>query len=330
MRRREFITLIGSASAAWPLAVRAQQPTSAGRRLGLLSYTSAEAFKSAGLLEALTQGMKEYGWVEGENITFEYRFVDGNADALPKLAAELVQLRVDAILTDGTPATQAAKNATQIVPIVMAAVNDPVASGFIASLKRPGGNITGLGLLTPEIAGRRLQLLTEMVPHLARVAVLSNPANPSYALFLKPTQAAAQSLGIELQVAEAPRPDKLESAFAAITTARASALIVFQDAMFYGQHPRIVAMAAASHLPTLFSEKQVVEAGGLMSYGPSIPSNFRRAALYVDKILRGAKAADLPVELPTTFEFVINLKTAKALGLTVPDKLLSTADEVIE
>jgi putative tryptophan/tyrosine transport system substrate-binding protein len=330
MRRREFITLIGSASAAWPLAVRAQQPASAGRRLGVLLGTSAEAFKSGGMLEALTQGMKEYGWVDGQSITFEYRFVDGNADALPKLAAELVQLRVDVILTDGTSATQAAKNATQTVPIVMAAVNDPVASGFIASFKRPGGNITGLALLTSEIAGRRLQLLTEMVPDLARVAVLSNPLNPSDALLLKQTQAAAQSLGIELQVVEAPRPDKLESAFAAITTARASALIVLQDAMFFGQHPRIVAMAAVSRLPTLFPERQVVEAGGLMSYGPSIPSSFRRAALYVDKILRGANPADLPVELPTTFEFVINLKTAKALGLTVPDKLLSTADEIIE
>jgi putative ABC transport system substrate-binding protein len=247
---------------------------------------------------------------------------------LPKLAAELLQLRVDVILTDSTPATQAAKNATRTVPIVMAAVNAPIASGFIASFKRPGGNITGLGLLTPEMAGRRLQLLTVMVPDLA--AVLSNPSNPSNALLLKPTKAAAQSLGIELQVAEAPRPDKLESAFAAITTARASALIVLQDAMFFGQHPRVVAMAAASHLPTLFSEKQVVEAGGLMSYGPSIPSNFRRAALYVDKILRGANPADLPVEAPTMFELAINLKTAKALGLTVPDKLLSTADEVIE
>jgi len=328
MRRREFIAMLGGVAVAWPHAARAQQPASAGRRLGLLVGTSAEAFKSGGMLEALTQGMKEYGWVEGQNITFEYRFVDGNADALPKLAAELLQLRVDVILTDSTPATQAAKNATRTVPIVMAAVNAPIASGFIASFKRPGGNITGLGLLTPEMAGRRLQLLTVMVPDLA--AVLSNPSNPSNALLLKPTKAAAQSLGIELQVAEAPRPDKLESAFAAITTARASALIVLQDAMFFGQHPRVVAMAAASHLPTLFSEKQVVEAGGLMSYGPSIPSNFRRAALYVDKILRGANPADLPVEAPTMFELAINLKTAKALGLTVPDKLLSTADEVIE
>ena len=212
----------------------------------------------------------------------------------------------------------------------MAAVNDPVTPGFIASFKRPGGNITGLSILTLEIVGRRLQLLTEMVPDLKSVAILSNPRNPSDAPLREQTQAAAQSLGIDLHIAEAPTPDKLESAFAAISTSRASALIILQDPMFFGQHSRIVAMAAASRLPTLFSEKQVVEAGGLMSYGASIPANFRRAAFYIDKIFRGAKAADLPVELPTTFELVINLKTAKSLGLAVPDKLLSTADEVIE
>jgi putative tryptophan/tyrosine transport system substrate-binding protein len=328
MRRREFITLLGSSAAAWPLAARAQQPASPSRRLGLLLKLSAEGFKGGGMLEALTQGIKEYGWVEGQNIIFEYRF--GNADVLPQLALELVQLRVDAILTDGTPATQAAKDATQTVPIVMAVVSDPVASGFIASFKRPGGNITGLGTLNSELAGKRLQLLTEMIPDLVRVAILSNPTNPIDAMLRKQTLAASQSLGIDLQVAEVPTPDKLESAFAAISTSRAGALIVLQDAMFLSQHARIVEMAAASRLPTLFSEKQVVEAGGLMSYGPSLPANFRRAAFYIDKILRGAKAADLPVELPMTFEFAINLKTAKVLGLTIPDKLLTIADEVIE
>jgi putative tryptophan/tyrosine transport system substrate-binding protein len=327
MRRREFITLLGVALAC-PLAARAQQPASAGRRLGILVATSPEAFKGAGMLEALTQEMKEYGWIEGQNIIFEYRF--GNAEVLPKLAVELVQLRVDAILTDGSQATQAAKDATRTLPIVMAAVNDPIAPGFIASFQRPGGNITGLSILSSEIAGRRLQLLKEMVPDLVRVAILSNPSNPADALLRKQTQAAAQSLGIDLQVAEVPTLDKLESAFAAINTSHAGALIVLQDAILFSQHARIVAMAAASRLPTLFSEKQVVEAGGLMSYGASIPANFRRVAFYIDKIFRGANAADLPVELPTTFELVINLKTAKALGLTVPDKLVSTADAVIE
>jgi putative tryptophan/tyrosine transport system substrate-binding protein len=188
------------------------------RVVGLLLKLSAEAFRDGGMLEALTQGMKEYGWVEGQNITFDYRF--GNADVLPKLALELVQLRVDAILADGTPATQAAKDATRTIPIIMAAVNDPVASGFVASFKRPGGNITGLGTLSSEIEGRRLQMLTEIVPGLVRVAILSNPKNPTDALYRKQTQAAAQSLGIDLQIAEAPTPGKLESAFAAISTSR--------------------------------------------------------------------------------------------------------------
>jgi putative ABC transport system substrate-binding protein len=273
--------------------------------------------------------LKEYGWVEGQNITIEHRFADGKADALPKLAVEVVQLRVDAIVTDSTPATQAAKNVTRTVPIV-AIMNDAVASGFVVSLARPGGNITGVSLQSAELAGRRIQLLTELVPGLARVAILSNPANQSHAGLVKQSQAAAQSLGIEIEVADAPAPDRLENAFAAITAARAGALIVLPDTMFFGQYPRVVAFTAASHLPALFPEKQPVEAGGLMAYGTSIPASFRRAGAYVDKILRGANPADLPVEQSTTFEFVINLKTAKALGLTVPDKLLSTADEVIE
>jgi putative tryptophan/tyrosine transport system substrate-binding protein len=324
--RRGFVTL-GGAALVWPLVARAQQPTSTSRRLGILAgWVKGQDIA----FEAFALALKESGWVEGQNIAFEYRFADGKEDVLPKLAAELLQLRVDAILTDGTPATQAAKNATRTVPIVMAAVNDPIASGLVASLHRPGGNITGMSILTTELASRRLQLLTEMVPGLARVAVLSNPLNPSLAPWLKQMQTAAQSLGIELYVAEAPTPDKIESAFATIATARADALIVFQDAMFFAQHPRVVAFAAASHLPALFGEKEEVEAGGLMSYGPSILASFRRAAAYVDKILRGANPADLPIELPTTFELVINLKTAKALGLTIPDKVLTIADDVIE
>jgi putative tryptophan/tyrosine transport system substrate-binding protein len=326
MRRREFITFVGCVAATWPLAARAQQPTATTHRLGLLFATSERGAKARGLLEAVTQGLKEYGWVEGQNITIEYRFADGKADALPKLAAEVVQLRVDAIVTDSTPATHAAQNATRTVPIV-AINNDPVGSGFVVSLARPGGNITGVSLQSAELAGRRIQLLTELVPGLARVAILSNPANQSHAGLVKQSQAAAQS---EIEVADAPAPDRLENAFGAITAARAGALIVLGDSMFFGQYPRVVAFTAASHLPALFPEKQPVEAGGLMAYGTSIPASFRRAGAYVDKILRGANPADLPVEQPTTFEFVINLKTAKALGLTVPDKLLSTADEVIE
>jgi putative ABC transport system substrate-binding protein len=280
-------------------------------------------------LGAIVQGLKEHGWIKGQNITFEYRFADGKQDALSKLAAELVGLRVNAIVAEGTPAIQAAKNATQTVPIV-GICNDPVASGFVSSLARPGGNITGISLLSADLAGRRLQLLSEMVPGLARVAVLLNPTNPSHFALLKQTQVAALTLKIELHVAEARTPDLLESAFAAISAAQTGALIVLQDVMLFGEHPRVVAFATTEHLPTLFLEKQVVEAGGLMSYGPSIPGAFEGLAAYVDKIFHGANPAELPVEQPTKFELVINLKIAKELGLNVPDKLLSTADEVIE
>lgn len=239
-------------------------------------------------------------------------------------------MRVDAIVSDGTPATEAAKNATRTVPIVMAVCNDPVASGFVASLSRPGGNITGNSLLAPELAGKRLQLLTEMIPGLARVAGLSKSTNPSHALLIEQTQAAAQSLRIELKIADAPTPDQLETALAAITAARPGALLVLADAMFFGQTPRLVAFTTAARLPALFPEKQVAQAGGLMAYGPNVLASFRHAGAFVDKIFHGANPADLPVEAPTTFELAINLKTAKVIGLTVPDKLISTADEVIE
>ena len=247
-----------------------------------------------------------------------------------RISAELVQLRFDAILAEGTAAIQAAKNATQSTPIVMAASNDPVASGLIATLNRPGGNVTGLSLQSSELAGKRVQLLTEIVPKLARLVVLSNPTNPSHALALLQMRAAAQSFGVGLGVAEASAPDKLDSAFATVAAEHAESLVVLPDGMFFGQHRQIVALTAASHLPALFPEKEVVEAGGLMAYGPSLPASFRRAAAYVDKILRGANPADLPVEQPTKFEFAVNLKTARTLGLAVPHTLLVAADEVIE
>ena len=326
MHRRKFISLAIGAAATWPLAARAE----AMRRLGLLFATSAQAAKARGLLEAVMQGLKDYGLVEGQNITFEYRFADGKDEVLPKLAAELVQSRVDAIVTDGTQATAAAKNATRTVPIIMALCNDPLASGFVASLSRPGGNITGNSLQAPELAGKRLQLLTEVIPSLARVAVLSKPSNPSHALLLKQPQTAAQSLNIELHVVEATASEELDSAFVAITAARAQALLVNADSMFFGQTPRLVAFTAKARLPALFPEKQVVQAGRLMAYGPSVLVGFRRTGAFVDKIFRGGNPADIPVEQPTTFELAINLKTAKALGLTVPDKLISTADQVIE
>jgi putative ABC transport system substrate-binding protein len=290
----------------------------------------AQSARARGLLEAFVQGLKEYGWIDGQNVSFEYRFAEGQSDVLVKLAAELVELRVDVILTDGTPATQAAKKATQTIPIVIPAGFDPVATGLIASLSHPGGNITGLSILSPELGGKRLQLLTQAVPGLARVAVLENPSNAGTAVLRQQTQAAAPALGVVLHVVQASTPDNLETAFAAITAAHAGALLIVQDVMFFNQYPRIVAFAAASHLPAMFAEKQVVESGGLMAYGSSIPDSFRRAAAYVDKIFRGANPADMPVEGPTAFEFAINLKTAKALGLTIPPALIAVADELIE
>jgi putative tryptophan/tyrosine transport system substrate-binding protein len=325
MKRREFIAAVGG-GLLWPLVTHAQP----NRRLGILMVASAQSARAHGMLEAFVQGLKDYGWIDGQNVSLEYRFAEGKADLAARLASELVQLRVDAILADSSQATEAAKNATLTIPIVMAVSNDPVASGFVASLGRPGGNITGNSLLSPELAGRRLQLLTDIVPGLARVVVLANPSSPITALLLTQTQTAAQTLVVELQVVEAATPDNLEAAFAAITAAHAGALIVMQDVMFFNQHPRIVAFAAASHLPALFAEKEVVESGGLIAYGPSIPVSFRRAATYVDKIFRGANPADLPVEAPTIFELAVNLKTAKALGLTMPPAIVATADDVVE
>ena len=328
MRRRAFIafiTLIAGVTAVWPLIARA----GTSRRVGFLSTVSAQTAKALGALDAIVQGLKEHGWIEGQNFTFEYRFADGEVNALPKLAAELVRLRVDCVVTDSTPATQALKNATQTMPII-AITNDPVASGFVSSLSWPGGNITGISLLSADLAGRRLQLLSEMVPGLARVTILLNPANPSNLALLKQTQAAAPSLNIELYVAEARAPDQLENTFAAIGAARIGALLVFPDALFSSEYSRVAAFAATERLPALFADKGSVEAGGLMAYGPTMPAAFRRLASYVDKIFHGADPAELPVEQPTKFELMINLKTAKTLGLNVPDKLLSTADEVIE
>jgi ABC-type uncharacterized transport system substrate-binding protein len=329
MRRRDFIVFLGGAT-VWPLAARAEQPIPAARRLGVLMQPSAQAAKARGFLDAFINALQEAGWVEGQNVIIERRFADGKEELLTNLAAELVQLRVDAIVTDSTPSARSAKNATQTVPIVMAASGDAVTNGLVASFSRPGGNVTGMSILTSDLTGRRLQLLTEMVPGLKNVAILMNPSDLGQISQLKEARTAAQSLSVKLHVAEASTPDKFDSAFAAISESHAQALFVLQTAMFFNQHPRIVAFATASRLPALFAEREVAEAGGLMAYGPSIPALFRRAAVYVDRIFRGANPAELPVELSTTFEFVINLKTAKALGLTVPDKLLSTADEVIE
>ena len=236
MRRREFITLIGGA-ATWPLAARAQRPASTLRRIGLLLPGNARTTVVRGQLEAFRQGLKEYGWVEGQNIIVEYRFAEGREDALPAIAAELARLRLDIIVAESTVGIQAAKTVTQTVPIIMATSADPVGTGLVANLNRPGGNITGLSLQAADLSGKRLQLLTEIVPRLARVAVLSNPLNPSIARIVKQTKAAAQSLGVEIHVVEVQAPDKFESAFAAVTAAHAGALMVLPDPLLYGQHP---------------------------------------------------------------------------------------------
>jgi putative ABC transport system substrate-binding protein len=334
LKRRHFITLIGGAvvmsSISWPRSAHAQQPASAVRRIGFLLPGGARTTAVRGVLEAFRQGLKEHGWVEGQNISVDYRFAEGKEDALARIAADLVQSRPDVIVVEGTAGVQAAKTATQTIPLVMATSVDPVRNGFVASLNRPGGNVTGLSLQTGELAGKRLELLSEIVPGIVRVAVLSNPLNPSAALVLEQTKSAAQSLGVEVHVTKAQAPDRFSSAFAEITAARVGALIVLPDAMLYGQHPRVVTFTAASHLPALFPEKEVVEAGGLIANGPSIPASFRRAAAYVDRILRGAKPADLPVEQPTVFELVVNLQTAKAIGVTIPTSILLRADELIE
>jgi ABC-type uncharacterized transport system substrate-binding protein len=268
VRRRAFITLLGGA-AAWPFAAGAQQSASTVRRIGFLLPGAARTTAVRGQLEAFRQGLKEYGWVEGQNISFEYRFAEGKEDTLPGIAAELVQSRLDVIVAEGTAAIRAAKTVTQTIPIVMATSSDPVGTGLVASLNRPGGNITGRSLQTAELSGKRLQLLTEIVAGLARVAVLSNPLNPSIAPIVEQTKTAAQALGIETHVVEVQAPDKFEGAFAAVTAAHAGALMVLPDPLLYGQHPRIVTFTAASHLPALFPEKEVAEAGGLIAYGPS-------------------------------------------------------------
>jgi ABC-type uncharacterized transport system substrate-binding protein len=281
-------------------------------------------------LEAFRQGLKEYGWIDGQNISVEYRFAEGKEDALQRLAADLVRSQLDVIVAEGTAAIRAAKTVTQTIPIVMATSSDPVGTGLVASLNRPGGNVTGRSLQTAELSGKRLQLLTEIVPRLTRVAVFSNPLNPSIAAVVEQTKAAAQSLAIEIHLVEVQAPDQFESAFTAVTRARADALIVLPNPMLYGQHPRIVTFATASRLPALFPEREVAEAGGLVAYGPSIPASFQRSAAYVDKILRGAKPAELPVEQPTTFELAVNLQTARAIGVIIPTSILLRADEVIE
>ena len=328
MKRREFIAAVGAGLLAAPLVAGAQQ---AGRvhRIGYL--TGGLSTDRPHLIEAFRQGLRELGWVEGQNIVIEYRYAEGRFDRLPDLAAELVRLKVDIIVAVATPASAAAKNATGTIPIVGISLGDPVGTGLIASRARPGGNITGVSYsVGVETIGKGLELLNEIVPNVRWVAILSNPGNPLHAPAVRDLKVAARSLGEQLQLLDARGPTEFDGAFAAMAKERVGGLFVVADTMFNLHRARLVELAAKSRLPAAYGTRDAVESGGLMSYGPSLPDLFERGATYVDKILKGAKPADLPVEQPTKFELVINLKTAKALGLTIPPSLLARADEIVE
>jgi putative tryptophan/tyrosine transport system substrate-binding protein len=313
-----------------PLAAEAQQQAAKVYRIGYLAGGSSTS--SLNTTEAFRQGLRELGWVEGQNIVIDYRSAEGRYDRLPDLAAELIRLKVDVIVASPSPPAAAAKNATGTIPIVMIGAGaDPVEQGLIASLARPGGNVTGLSYsVGQEIFGKQLALLKEAVPKIRRVAVLWNPAAPPLARAIEEVKVAARSLGLQLQFLEARSPNEFDGAFAAMAKEHAGALLVLTDAMFSVHGGRLADLAAKSRLPATYTNRLPVEAGGLMSYGPSFSDLWRRAAGYVDKILKGVKPADLPVEQPTKFELVINLKTAKALGLTIPQPLLLRADHVIQ
>jgi putative ABC transport system substrate-binding protein len=306
----------------------AAQPEKIGR-IGYLGPTPS----TGGLLQAFREGLLELGYIERKNIAIEYRYtaLAGDIDErLPLLAAELVRLKPDVLVVSLTVAALAAKNATTTIPIVMVNVDDPVGSGLITSLGRPGGNVTGLSRLTPELVGKNLELLKEAVPKAVRVAVLSNPRNPLHPELVRNAKRAAGSLGVQLRIVEAGAPKELEGAFSTMAGERLSALLALSDGMFYVNRTRIADLALRNRLPSMFGSGDHARAGGLMAYAPRSVDNYRRAATYVDKILKGAKPADLPVEQPTKFELVINLKTAKALGLTIPPSVLLRADEVIQ
>jgi len=325
MGRREFVALLGGAVATWPLAARAQQPGKAAR----IGYLAIRAPMSAD--EALLQALRELNWIEGRNIVVERRFSAGNFDRLREFAAELVRLKVDAIVAVASASTQAAKDATASIPICFVNAGDPVGQGFVMSLARPGGNVTGVSFdASPDITAKQLQLILETVPKASRVAVLWNPTSPFLRSYWSVAQAAAPALGVVLQSLEVQDASQYETAFKAIGRDRADALVVLSDSFATFHRARIAELAAEHRLPVLYGHRQYVEAGGLMSYGPSLFDVYRRAAAYVDKILKGTRPADLPVEQPTKYELVINLKTAKALGLELPPTLLARADEVIE
>ena len=325
MRRREFITLLGSAAAAWPLAARAQQ--AAMPVVGFLFYGSPEGSSE---LNAFRQGLREHGYMEGRNVVIEYRFARGRVEQLPALATELVGLKPDVIVTPGTPASVAAKQATSTIPIVFAGVADAVGAALVANIARPGGNVTGLTSISAELGGKRLELLKGIVPNASRVAILYNPADRANVLVLKELQDAASPLGLMLIPLDVKASGEFAGAFAAMTRERIDAFFGAAGILTFEHRTAIVDLAAKNRIPAMWGHRQFVEVGGLMSYAVNFYDQVRRAASYVDQILKGSKPGDLPVQQPTKFELVINLKTAKALGLELPPTLLALADEVIE
>jgi ABC-type uncharacterized transport system substrate-binding protein len=325
MKRRRFITLLGGVAATWPLAVRAQQ---AGKtyRIGWLQPGPIPD----PWLNGFRQGLQEFNYVEGKNLIIEYRWGDGSFDRLPAMAGELVGLKPDVIISVNTAALLALQKVTTTIPIVMLGTADPVGLGLVRSLARPGANITGMSVMAPELSQKRLELLKEVVPNLDRVAVLSNPGNPAVILALQETQAAAQALGLTLHSIDVREPSEIELALSAIAREPPGALALLIDTMIHSQRVPIVAFAVKHRFPTISPFREFAEVGGLMAYGPQLPDLLRRAVGLIDKILRGEKPANLPVQQPTKFELVINLKTAKALGLDIPTSVLARADEVIE
>jgi putative ABC transport system substrate-binding protein len=328
MRRREFITLLGGAAATWPLALRAQQP--AMPVVGFLNMQSPEAFVE--LLRGFRQGLKDTGYVEGENVAIEYRWAENQIDRLPALAAELVRRQVAVIAaTGGYPPVFAAKAATTTIPIIFLAADDPVRLGFVASLARPGGNLTGINFFAEELAAKRLELLRELVPQAARVAVLANPDNfAAIETQLKDVDAAARAFGLQIQIHNANTSAEIDAAFETMSRERPDAVFVTTSAFFNGRRVQLAQLAAFHRLPASYGLRDYVEAGGLMSYGTNIMDGYRQMGIYTGRILKGAKPADLPVVQSDKFELVINAQTARMLGLTVPDKLLVAADDVIE
>ncbi len=326
LRRRQFVALLGGAAAAWPLAARAQQARNLPT-IGFLGASTASAQRQ--WTDAFVQRLRELGWIEGRNIAIEYRWLEGRTERAAEMVAEFVRLKVDVIVTHSAAPVVAAKQATSVIPIVIASAADPVGTGLVASLARPGGNVTGLSMQSTDLAGKRLALLREVVPGLRRLAIMVNPGAPAAVLEMSEVEATAKTLGLDIATFEIRRADDIAPAFEALK-GRAEALYVAPDPLLTTNRLRINILALGARLPTMHGFRDYVEAGGLISYGANFPDLFRRAADYVDKILRGAKPADIPAEQPTKFDLVINLTTAKALGLTIPESFLLRADEVIE